>query len=200
MKRNALFVTLAGVSLLLAATAVTGCGHSLTDGSKNGKVQPLAKALSDGSTDDTKVQPTGEADPALKGVRFESASDESIHEAVTIVFADNDGNIASVNHMDATYTVSGSTVSFDLSQYVKIWESMTVEKYLEMNGLTDISEEEKAELEKEIEKDKEIVKTLKPYETFDGTLNEGNFELTVEKFPVVIEGKYEVKNLVFVKK
>lgn len=78
------------------------------------------------------VLPTGPADSYLEGTQWENSSDDK----VKINFA-SDVNIAVIigiggdNGERATYSVKDFAISFDLSQYVTLMESLTVDKYVE---------------------------------------------------------------------
>lgn len=138
MKRNTVFSMLAVVSILFAIT-LTGCGN-MTD-----------KAASD-QADSTEVKPTGKADPELRGTSWKGANSISSRTR-NIVFAKDDTNKVSINELDATYSVSGSTVSFDLTQYVQIQKSLTLDTYLKKR----IAETEKAiaDLERRIKEEQD---------------------------------------------
>lgn len=76
----------------------------------------------------SEVKPTGKADPVLKGTRLDTTNR-------IIAFAVEDTNIVYVSaretgSQEATYSVNGATVSFDLTQSVQLYKSMTVDKLI----------------------------------------------------------------------
>ena len=76
----------------------------------------------------SEVKPTGKADPVLKGTRWDTTNR-------IIAFAVEDTNIVYVSaretgSQEATYSVNGATVSFDLTQSVQLYKSMTVDKLI----------------------------------------------------------------------
>ena len=158
-------LSLFGVLLIMIGTVVvmTGCKQA-NDNKGN--------AAGDGLN----IQPTGEADPALKGTGWGAVSSDG----VSISFAEK-GNTVSMYAFESVYTVNGSTISFDFSKSVKAWSAMTVDTYINWNIAMitkDIAEledllkkeqdaEKKKEYEARIKKakgDLEIAKNLSPEE------------------------------------
>ena len=140
MKRTPLCSLIAGVSLVLAAIVVTGC-NKMTD--------------QQGTTSGFNIQSTGKADPALKGTRW-SYNDEAATMIRTISFAADDRNVANVDYKEAIYTVKDKTVSFDYSQYIRLWKSMTVDRFIQLT----IAETKKeiAEIENQLKAEKDAAK------------------------------------------
>ena len=155
-------LSLFGVLLIMIGTVVvmTGCKQA-NDNKGN--------AAGDGLN----IQPTGEADPALKGTKWRANENG-------LSFAEK-GNTVSMYAFESVYTVNGSTISFDFSKSVKAWSAMTVDTYInwEIAMITkDIAEledllkkeqdaEKKKEYEARIKKakgDLEITKNLSPEE------------------------------------
>ena len=67
--------------------------------------------------------------------------------------------------------------------------------------LKNLSPEEKAELEKELEESRKRAKAILPHAKFEGTLNDDKTELTIEKFPVLDkDGTCKVKKVIFKKR
>ena len=84
-----------------------------------------------GTTSGFNIQSTGKADPALKGTQW-SYNDKAAMRNYTISFAADDRNVAYVDYKEAIYTVKDKTVSFDYSQYIQLWKSMTVDRYIQL--------------------------------------------------------------------
>ena len=155
------FVSVIGALVLIisAVVLITGCS------------QPNSNKENTGNNGGTlEVQPTGKADPALKGTSWESTA------YVAIEFTEN-GNIANISGDQALYTVEGEKINFDLSSHIAIFKNMTEATLIqESKSRTkkdivelekDIKEAEKEgeeqkkkELEKRLEETKERLKTL----------------------------------------
>lgn len=69
-----------------------------------------------------------------------------------------------------------------------------------IKGLNDMTTEEKAEFEKELNESRKLAKAILPHAKFEGTLNDDKTELTIEKFPVLDkDGTCKVEKAVFKK-
>ena len=114
--------------------------------------------------DDTgfEVKPTGKADPALKGTRWESTAN------VSIEFTEN-GNIANISGAQALYTVEGEKISFDLSSQISNFKNMTEAKLIQ---------EEKNEVKKDIV---ELEKDIKEAESKGDEQTKKKLEKDLEK-------------------
>ena len=154
-------VSMIGVLVVMISTVafITGCPQANNNKGNTGN---------NGGT--LEVQPTGKADPALKGTSWKSTAD------VSIEFTEN-GNIANISGDQALYTVEGEKINFDLSSYIAIFKHMTEAKLIQemkVNAKEDIvelekdikeaeskgDEQTKKEKEKDLEKAKEWLKTL----------------------------------------
>ncbi len=147
------------VLIISAVVLITGC------------YQPNSNKGNTGNNGGSlEVQPTGKADPALKGTSWKSTAD------VSIEFTEN-GNIANISGDQALYTVEGEKINFDLSSYIAIFKNMTEAKLIQemkVDAKEDIvelekdikeaegkgDEQTKKKLEKELEETKEWLKTL----------------------------------------
>ena len=112
-----------------------------------------------GTTSGFNIQSTGKADPALKGTQW-SYNDKAAMMIRTISFAADDRNVADVDHQEATYTVKDKTISFDYSQYIQLWKSMTVDRFIQLT-IADLKEsldeeEKRLKAEKDAAKKKEL--------------------------------------------
>lgn len=116
---------LSGITLF-----ISGCNHAT-----GGNQSTSSNQRTDGkqnNTNNMEVLPTGPADSYLEGTQWENSSNDK----VKINFA-SDVNIAVIigiggdNGERATYSVKDFAISFDLSQYVTLMESLTVDKYVE---------------------------------------------------------------------
>ena len=124
----------------------------------------------------SEVKPTGKADPVLKGTRWDTTNR-------IIAFAVEDTNIVYVSaretgSQEATYSVNGATVSFDLTQSVQLYKSMTVDKLIKKdiamfeNAIAQLEKDLKAaqaannkaeekRIQKELEGKRSVLKPLK---------------------------------------
>ena len=104
----------------------------------------------------------------------------------------------------------GNKYIAELEELVKKEQDATKKKEYEdqieriknsIKGLNDMTTEEKAEFEKELEESRKLAKAILPYAKFDGTFNADKTELTIEKFPVIKDNlTVEVKEVVLKKK
>ena len=160
------------------------------------------------------IQPTGEADSALKNTEWESQPDVR-----NKLFFSEKGNTVNMYVFHSVYTVNGSTVSFDFSKSVQAWSALTFDAYInwqiaglnkyltelemllnnEQNAAQKTEYEEKiksakehlnklknpsAEDRKDFENINKEAKAIAPYAKFEGTLNADKTELTIEKCPM----------------
>lgn len=155
MKKSLVCAVLTAAGLLFV---LAGC-NNMTDrgastlGSSNpgsssqaSSTQSSSNQGSSNADSPSEVKPTGKADPALKGTRWDTTGR-------TIAFEVEDTNIVYVSAretgcQEATYSVNGTTVSFDLTQSVQLHKSMTVDKLIK----EDIAmfENDIAQLEKDL--------------------------------------------------
>ena len=137
MKKSLVCAVLTAAGLLFV---LAGC-NNMTDrgastlgssnpGSSNqaSSTQSSSNQGSSNADSPSEVKPTGKADPALKGTRWDTTDR-------TIAFAVEDTNIVYVSaretgSQEATYSVNSATVSFDLTQSVQLYKSMTVDKLI----------------------------------------------------------------------
>ncbi|MGF7110458.1 hypothetical protein [Treponema pedis] len=131
MKQRKVVSVIGALVLIISAVVfITGCS------------QPNSNKENTGNNGGTlEVQPTGKADPALKGTRWESTAD------VSIEFTEN-GNIANISGDQALYTVEGEKINFDLSSQISNFKNMTEAKFIQENK--SLVKNHIAELEKEI--------------------------------------------------
>ena len=138
MKKSLVCAVLTAAGLLFV---LAGC-NNMTDrgastlgssnpGSSNqaSSTQSSSNQGSSNADSPSEVKPTGKADPALKGTRWDTTN------RIIIAFAVEDTNMVyvsarEVGNQEATYSVNGATVSFDLTQYVQLYKSMTVDKLI----------------------------------------------------------------------
>ena len=178
------------------------------------------------------VVPTGEADPALKGTEWNSGKRG-------LSFSEK-GNTAWIETCGAAiYKKEGTKIRFDLSAQISIYKTMTKDNYIKMIKASKKewiaklkkrkekaeSDEEKAQLEKDIKEAEKVLQqldnpdeemqaiikedieflkkrgaALEPYKTFEGTLT-GDNELVIEKLPVCDnENKVTIVNITLKKK
>lgn len=138
MKKSLVCAVLTAAGLLFV---LAGC-NKMTDrgastlGSSNPGSSSQASSTQSSSThgssnadSPSEVKPTGKADPVLKGTRWAAP------DYIFLNFNFEDTNIVYVSaratgRQEATYSVNGATVSFDLTQYVQLHKSMTVDKHI----------------------------------------------------------------------
>ncbi len=116
-----------------------------------------------GTTSGFNIQSTGKADPALKGTQW-SYNDKAAMRNYTISFAADDRNVAYVDYKAATYTVKDKTISFDYSQYIQLWKSMTVDRFIQLT-IADLKksldeEEKRLKAEKDAAKKKALEQSI----------------------------------------
>ena len=147
-------LTAAGLLFVLAGcNKMTDRGASTLGSSNPGSsnqassTQSSSNHGSSNADSSSEVKPTGKADPALKGTRWDTTN------RIIIAFAVEDTNMVyfstpEVGNQEATYSVNGTTVSFDLTQYVQLYKSMTVDKFIKKDIA--IFENAIAQLEKDL--------------------------------------------------
>lgn len=127
-------LTAAGLLFVLAGcNKMTDRGASTLGSSNPGSssqassTQSSSNHGSSNADSPSEVKPTGKADPVLKGTRWGTTNriiDFAVETNMVVVSDPNAGM------QEATYSVNGLTVSFDLTQYVQLHKSMTVDKLI----------------------------------------------------------------------
>lgn len=108
---------------------------------------------------DTGETPGGTGKPEnkdipLKGSNWAATDDQN--RDYSLSFSNEDNKVKINDKIDASYTVNGVTVSFDLSQYVDMWKTMTSEQYrkLEIERLQKELADRQREYDMETDPDK----------------------------------------------
>ena len=103
-----------GVLIMMMSTVavMAGCNHANDNKGNTGN-----------TGDGLNIQPTGKADPALKGTRWEADNER--------LYFGSEGNTVYMYDFDSVYTVNGATVSFDFSISAKAWSTLTVKTYID---------------------------------------------------------------------
>ncbi|MGF7109812.1 hypothetical protein [Treponema pedis] len=152
MKQRKVVSLIGALVVILGAVAfITGCpqANSNKDKKDNMTVNNGGTTSNNGGTtggntgnngDSLAVQPTGTADPTLKGTNWSG-------DGKSIYFSE-DGNIASIRSEQMLYTIQGEKISFDLSSFITITENMTEEKFIRKVKID--TKQDIAEFEKEI--------------------------------------------------
>lgn len=126
-----------GMSVVLFSTIfmMTACPNSSSTAKTNAGIN---------------VIPTATADPELKNTFWSepTAPGQPIENAISF---DGVGNIASINSIQALYTVNGTTISFDLIPWINIYKNMTLDKFKE--DYIAILKIQISELQKDIDKE-----------------------------------------------
>ncbi|MGP1443991.1 hypothetical protein [Treponema sp.] len=130
-------LTAAGLLFVLAGcNKMTDRGASTLGSSNPGSsnqdssTQSSSNHGSSNADSSSEVKPTGKADPVLKGTRWGTTNriiDFAVETNMVVVSDPNAGL------QEATYSVNGLTVSFDLTQYVQLHKSMTVDKHIKQD-------------------------------------------------------------------
>lgn len=141
MKKSLVCAVLTAAGLLFV---LAGC-NNMTDrgastlgssnpGSSNqaSSTQSSSNQGSSNADSSSEVKPTGKVNPVLKGTRWAAP------DYIFLNFNFEDTNIVYVSargtgRQEATYSVNGATVSFDLTQYVQLHKSMTVDKHIKQD-------------------------------------------------------------------
>ena len=114
MKQKKLLSVFGVLIIMIGTVAVmTGC--------------PQANGNKDNIADGLNIQPTGEADPALKGTEWYPVSFDNVH----LSFAEK-GKTVRMGSFESVYTVNGLTVSFDFSKSAQAWSTITVDTVLKL--------------------------------------------------------------------
>ena len=152
MKQKKL-LSMFGVLIIMIGTVavMTGC--------------PQANGNKDNIADGLNIQPTGDADPALKGTEWHPVSFDNVH----LSFAEK-GNTVRMGSFESVYTVNGSTVSFDFSKSAQARSAITVDTVIKLEiaalnediakGEALLKKEQDAAKKKEYE---EAIESLKKY-------------------------------------
>ncbi|MGP1431298.1 MAG: hypothetical protein ACTTJ4_03140 [Treponema sp.] len=126
MKKSLVCAVLTAAGLLFV---LAGC-NNMTD--RGASTQSSSNQGSSNADSSSEVKPTGKVDSVLKGTRWAAP------DYIFLNFNFEDTNIVYVSargtgRQEATYSVNGATVSFDLTQYVQLHKSMTVDKHIKQD-------------------------------------------------------------------
>ena len=167
--------SLFGVLIIMISTVVfiAACTQANDNTGNTGSNNSAGKVV--------QVVPTGEADPALKGTKWNSGKRG-------LSFSEK-GNTAWIETCGAAiYKKEGTKISFDLSAQISIYKTMTKDDYIKMMKASEKewiaelkkrkekaeSDEEKAKLEKDIKEAEEFLQQLdNPDEETQAIIKEG---------------------------
>ena len=156
MKQRKVVAMIGALVLIISAVVlITGCSQPNSNkentGNNSGNISNNGGNTGGNNGSNLEVQPTAEADPALKGTSWKSTADD-----VSIEFTEK-GNIATtfMDILESLYTINDSTIAFDLTDCINIFNNMTLERYFamtiarEMRAISEIQEQIKQETDPE---------------------------------------------------